>query len=326
MLNDASQADPIVDRAAAALRDVAVPDGPPAAVVAAVRESGRGVVLRERHPIRRRAVLFGLAAAAAVMLVSGLLPSLQSARRSAPGFALRSSVAFGDVIGELRKVRTVKYRETTTQNDEPASVSLETVAMDGRYSRSEMLDDKGNVRNWAIYNAGRMLNVDPVAKTASLMDYTTDDGLPHSLGDQHTLADLLNIDPPRAKPLGEREFDGRRLVGFRVNRDYDKRNLRSVDVWVDARTRLPMRVEQTVRMRYPDDAGAAELNRRTKNGTAPLPPEEAEKLMDEWPWQKTTIVMTEIQFNVPVDESTFSIEPPKGYEFTETKVQGPRVH
>jgi hypothetical protein len=323
MTNDDAkfEADPVVERAARVLRETAVPDGPPAAVIAAVRESGRGVVLPERHPVRRRAVLFGLAAAAAVVLVTGLLPSLQSARRSAPSFGARSDFAFGDVIGELRKVRTVKYRETTTQNDEPPSVSLETVAMDGKFSRTEMLDDKGNVRNWAIYNAGRMLNVDPVDKTASLMDYTSDDGLPHSLGDQHTLADLLKIDPARATSLGEREFDGWRLTGFRVNRDYDKRNLRSVDVWVDPRTRLPARVEQTVKMRYPDDAGAAELNRRTKDGTAPLSREESEKLMDSWPWQTTTIVMTEIQFNVSVDESTFSIEPPKGYRYTETKVQ-----
>ena len=321
MLNgDPSQADPTVERAAAALRDVPVPNGPPAVVVAAVRESGRGVVFREDHPIRRRAVLVGLAAAAAVVLASALLPSLQSARRSAPSFALQANMAFGDVIGELRKVRTVKYRETSTKNDEAPTISLETVAMDGKFSRTEMLDEKGNVRNWAIYNAGRMLNVDPAAKTASLTDYTTDDGRPHSLGDQHTLADLLKIDPAKATPLGDRAFDGRRLVGFRVNRDDDKRNLRSVDVWADPKTRLPVRVDQTVKMRYPDDAGAAELNRLTKNGTAPLSPEEAEKLMDGWPWQKTTIVLTEIQFDVAADESTFSVEPPKGYKYTETKV------
>lgn len=316
MLNgETTQTDPVVDRAAGVLRDAPVPDGPPPAVVAAARELGRGVAL-----VERRAVLFGLAAAAAVVLVTGLLPSLQSARRSAPSLGARSDFAFGDVIGELRKVRTVKYRETSTQNDEPPSVSLETVAMDGKFSRTEMLDDKGNVRNWAIYNGGRMLNVDPVDRTASLMDYTTDDGVPHSLGDQHTLADLLKIEPARATSLGEREFAGRRLTGFRVNRDYDKRNLRSVDVWVDPRTRLPARVEQTVKMRYPDDAGAAELNRRTKDGTAPLSREQSEKLMDSWPWQTTTIVMTEIQFNVSVDESTFSIDPPKGYRYTETKV------
>jgi hypothetical protein len=322
MLNDDTiQPDPVVDDAVRVVRDAPVPDGPPAAVVAAVRELGRDVVLVQHRPVRRRAVLFGLAAAAAVVLVTGLLPSLNSDRRALPGYGARSDFAFGDVIGELRKVRTVKYREVAPDNDGDESVSLETVAMDGKYSRTEMLDEKGNVRTWAVYNAGRMLNVDPVDRTARLMDYTGDDGVPHSLADQHTLADLLKIDPAKAAPLGEREFDGRRLTGFRVNRDYDKRNLRSVDVWVDPSTRLPVRVEQTVKMRYPDDAGAAELNRRTKDGTAPLSPEESEKLMDSWPWQTSKIVMTEIQFDVPVDESTFSIEPPKGYAYSETKVK-----
>jgi hypothetical protein len=304
LIDHAPQADPVVDRAAAALRDAAVPEGPPAAVVAAVRQSGTGVALRERHPIRRRAVLVGLAAAAAVVLASGLLPSLQSARRSARSFASRGDVAFGDVIAELGKVRTVKYRQVTRDHSGVESVSLETVAMDGRYSRSEMLGTDGRIRNWAIYNAGRMLNVDPEGKSASLTDYTTDDGLPHTLADQHTLADLLKMDPKTAKSLGNRDIDGKRLTGFRVNRDYGPRMLRSVDVWIDPKSRLPARVEQTIAY----DA-------------VQLSPEEIEKLAaDNSPSVQQRIVMTEIRFNVPVDESTFSIEPPKGYSYFEVKL------
>jgi hypothetical protein len=320
MLSDShDQRDATIDRAAAALRGLDVPEGPPADVLDRVRAAGVGVALLDRKPARR-GLLAGLAVAAAVLLAAGLftLPKFGGGG----GTSGASNFAFADVVRELGKVRTVTYREHAKQEgeDEYESVSRETVAMDGKFSRSETLDEAGKIVQVAVYNAGRMLNYNFTDKTASLYDYTGDDGVPHSLDDRHTLADLLKLDPAKAKPLGEKEFDGKKLIGFSVNRDYDTRNLRSVNVWVDPKTKLPARVEHTIAYRYPSEAQTAEIFARKEAAKREPTAEETEKQMDAWPWVKQFVVITDIVFDVPVDESTFSLDPPKGYELNVTRV------
>ena len=80
-----------------------------------------------------------------------------------------------------------------------------------------------------------------------------------------------------SRPLGEKEIDGVRAVGFRID---DKTG--STDVWADPETSLPIRVETTMLIE---------------------------------PGVK--VVMTNFQYEVELDESLFSFEPPKDYTVRE---------
>jgi hypothetical protein len=84
-------------------------------------------------------------------------------------------------------------------------------------------------------------------------------------------------DPESSQPLGEKVIDGVRAVGFRLD---DKTG--STDVWADPKTSLPIRVETTFL-------------------TEP----------------RVDLVMTNFQYDVELDESLFSFEPPKGYTVRE---------
>ncbi|GEM_PF-1348345 len=76
--------------------------------------------------------------------------------------------------------------------------------------------------------------------------------------------------------LGEKEIDGRRVVGFRLSAGGVV-----IDVWGDPKTRLPVCIETTM-------------------ATVP----------------NVKITQSDFEFNVPMDDSLFSLEPPAGYQVT----------
>jgi hypothetical protein len=84
------------------------------------------------------------------------------------------------------------------------------------------------------------------------------------------------IDGPQndVKTLGQRSIDGRAAVGFRL-----RVSERAMTVWADPETALPIRVESTSGFAQP----------------------------------KSQHVLTDFRFNVDIDESLFSLEPPAGY-------------
>ncbi len=88
------------------------------------------------------------------------------------------------------------------------------------------------------------------------------------------LLDTMQKPGARRDSLGEKEIDGRPVVGFRLS----ARGV-VIDVWGDPKNRLPVRVETT---------------------TALIP--------------NLKIIQSDFEFNVPMDESLFSLEPPAGYE------------
>lgn len=90
------------------------------------------------------------------------------------------------------------------------------------------------------------------------------------------LLDTLHNPDVRHESLGEKVIDGRRVVGFRLS-------TRGVvmKVWGDPKTRLPVRIESTMALA---------------------------------PHLKVTA--SDFEFNVPMDASLFSVEPPAGYTLT----------
>ena len=285
-------------------------------------------VSRGIHPPRRFVAMFqskrvpwSVAAAAAISMAVAFWPSSHR------------SVAFAEVLQQMQQASTVTYRTVSKQTGSPDFITITRNTVDiaaGNRSRSEILKSSDEpaeddtvietVQSITVYNGGRILILNPKEMTAEFIDYVTD-GLPHRLDTSHTLADLLNLNPANAEPLGEQVIDGVELVGFRVNRDYDKFNKRSVVVWADPQTLLPVRVEDMATRREPDNAALAALSaKESEDGAITLSPEEADEVMAKWPEVTTTRLITDIVFNVPVDDSMFSLDPPPGYTLSVTTV------
>lgn len=330
-ITNTEEADKLIDEAARMAREIPVPPGPPSTVADTVRRMGAGTAATSptgwRIERRIGRITRYAAAAAIVVLLTGLAGWLSRGHNHG-----RAGVAFADVVQRLQQVQTVTYRTVWKQDGMPDVISRDTVDMAGRYSRSEILAarDPGAesgpgaevVRRVSIYNGGRMLTLDPVEMKANLTDHVTD-GLPHRLDQSHTLADLLQLGAASAESLGEQVIDGATLLAFRVNRDRDKFNRRTVVMWVDPQSALPARVEDTSVRRVPDEAAFKRLQKKSPNGgVIKLAPEDAEAAMATWPEVTTVRIMTDIQFDVPVDESTFDVTPPPGYALTITTMPG----
>ena len=320
---NSQEVDAVIDRAACAMRDMPIPRGPSAAIVEGVRRAGGQAAVAKLPTGRLAPRSHRYAGMAAVLAVAiALLGWLNWGNG-------RSGVAFGDVAAKLRQVRTVTCRTITQNAGMPDTITRDIVDMEGKFSRSDILVPNPQapagaalevVVGTSIYNQGRILNLDPEKKTADLFDYAAD-GLPHTLANNHTLADLVKIDPQTAQSLGRRMVLGRECVGFTINRDSGHLYKRTLEVWVDPESRLPVRIVETSTSPQADTADIAELSKMpTADGHIRLSPEEADEVMGKWPKVTTTRVITDITFDVPVDDSTFSLEPPKGYVFSVTKI------
>jgi len=157
----------------------------------------------------------------------------------------------------------------------------EVMMLDDARSRQEMEMPDGS-RTVMIFDwrQGKMLNLSPAEKLAIVFDYTN---MPEDQKSKsgNFLAQFRSLlldarDKPDAKreSLGEKDIDGQRVVGFHVSGGG-----MTLDLWGDPKTGLPVRLEGTMAM---------------------MP--------------NVKVTMSDFAFNVAMDESLFSIEPPAGYE------------
>lgn len=113
------------------------------------------------------------------------------------------------------------------------------------------------------------------------------------------LIDDLRSLPSRAeKELGMREMDGRKVLGFLVSRDRVG-ELKNIEVWVDAKTGDPVRLEGEHEVNEPvtgPDGATVGPNGTTLTKT-----------------RTVHRVMTNIKFNVEMDDSLFDTNPPQGW-------------
>jgi hypothetical protein len=128
---------------------------------------------------------------------------------------------------------------------------------------------------------GKSLHLQPAQKQATLYDYVNmpKDKTPNQDplgGFRAMLLDSENIPYDEREPLGTRDIDGRQVAGFRISLAGGV-----FIVWGDPKTGLPVRVEAT---------GGMMANAK--------------------------ITMSDFEFNLEMDESLFSLEPPAGYEVT----------
>ena len=192
-----------------------------------------------------------------------------------------ATFAFADFAAPILEAKTVKYKMTIEMKGPPArTITSEVMMLDGtRMRQVTELPDKSKVVTIEDSSQGKSLTLVPASKTATVLTSTKNrkDKTPES-GGLFTLFRLFQLveEKPGAvehESLGEKEIDGRKVVGFHISsQPHD------LILWGDPKTGLPVRVEMTSGM----------------EGSV-----------------KATF--SDFVFNVDMDESLFSLEPPAGY-------------
>jgi anti-sigma factor RsiW len=217
--------------------------------------------------------------------------------------------AFAEFLEPILNPKTVRYKETAkwtslsaemksqlsaeVQQNMMKGLTDEVMMLDAYRSRtvSEGLDKNSKmVHIWDGYK-GKTLDLLPTQKRASVFkdDNTPKEKTPNGgdpvAGWRAMLLDARDKPGVKAESLGEKEIDGRRVIGFRINLPEAV-----FCVWGDPKTGLPARLEMTT------------------------------KIM---PNMEFTI--SDFEFNVDMDESLFSVEPPAGYEVGSFFISTPTI-
>jgi len=207
--------------------------------------------------------------------------------------------AYADFLQPILEAKTLKYKATVKWTRIPpemkilpagqqkelltAGMTSEVMMLGADRVRRESveLDNSKVVEIWDG-RQGKSLSLLPDQKraTVSTEASTSEHKTPHgaqqdaAAGFRALLLDACNRPGVKRESLGEKEIDGRRVVGVRITLPAAVMN-----VWGDPKTGLPYRIESTTRM---------------------MP--------------NVQLTMSDFEFNVPMDESLFSVEPPAGYK------------
>ena len=217
--------------------------------------------------------------------------------------------AFADFLTPILEAKTLKYKVTSTWTSLPAEVKclpaeMQQKLLRGTTAQVMMLgadrmrtESEGlaeNDRTVQIWDGrlGKSLSLLPGRKQASVSDDANPpkDKKPRpgcqdaAASFRALLLKVRNVPGGKRESLGEKEIDGHRVIGVRISSPEVV-----MEVWGDPDTGLPARIEST---------------------------------MTALPILKTT--ESDFEFNVEMDESLFSVEPPAGYEvgsfFIETPI------
>ncbi len=213
-----------------------------------------------------RGLLVRTAAAAAILIaVVGLFAWLTGGNGTA-------SVSFAQVLQPISGERPFTYKQIVQREGLTPSF-FHYIRLDGDRARRTASDGSFWIADW---HKKKTLIVNPATKTATIYIVLSPSADPVP----EIIEEVKTFQVGEEEDLGVREIDGRSAVGFRVR----KRN-QDFDVWADARTGLPIRIEAEI------------VSGRTG--------------------VKTKVTVTDIEFDVQLDENLFSLEPPEGYKTIE---------
>lgn len=191
--------------------------------------------------------------------------------------------ACADFAAPILEAKTVKCKMIIEMKGPPARTITSEVMTLGRARMRQVMElPESKVVTIEDSSQGKSLMLVAASKTATVITSTKNrkDKTPES-GGLFTLFRLFQLvkEKPGAvehKSLGEKEIDGRKVVGFHIGSQ--------LILWGDPKTGLPVRVEMTSGM----------------EGSV-----------------KATF--SDFVFNVDMDESLFSLEPPAGYTVRNAK-------
>ena len=200
-----------------------------------------------------------------------------------------ATYAFADFIAPILEAKTAKFKITTEMEvkGQALKTTAEVMMLDATRSRQETeMSDKSKMVMIFDWGRGKSLTLVPTSKTATALTFTN---MPkHKIPeDKDPLGYLRSMlldarDKPDIKrePLGEKEIDGHRVVGYRIS----SRGM-VVSLWGDPKTGVPVRAEMTMAL-----------------------------------FGNAKMTMSDFVFNVEMDESLFSTEPPPGYTVQRMKL------
>jgi outer membrane lipoprotein-sorting protein len=206
-----------------------------------------------------------------------------------------TTYVFADFVKPILEAKTAKFKITVEMKGQPTTTG-KVMVLDATRTRQEMemtipdmsqpgKSNKSKGITITDFCRGTNLVLDPAAKKAmviTLANLTKEQVEQQDMFAmfRSLLTDARDRPDVNREPLGEKDVDGHRVVGFRVST-----KAMVTSVWGDPKTGLPVRVEMTVAL-YPD----------------------------------VKSIMSDFEFNVPMDESLFSIEPPLGYTVENQKI------
>jgi outer membrane lipoprotein-sorting protein len=325
----------IVDRAAAELRSTPVPPGPPPKLLeallqaakesegplqAAVQASARSLTrcpdnrplsqiqkIRNtvmKYPIRSLSIF---AACGSALIAALLIISPQ----------MKGNVAFAEVCAIIQRSQTMVC---TGQMNVPMPGATDTTKVkimsleDGRL-REEIGSQMVMIVDWPT---GKMLTLSPGVKSAILISFKGMPKQPMQPMQQDFLAGLKKLtQSPNAEDLGLKTVDGKEVKGFRVKNE----NL-TVTFWADPKSGDPITVEYQQEIPNFNKDIQHHLDKEIKEMPESLQKEiqqkQADSLGKEGKGDKTMImVLSNFQFDVPLEDSLFSLTPPEGYQLQE---------
>ena len=216
----------------------------------------------KRNPMFRRIAV--LASATAGVIAIAVLFAV---------FGSGAQLTFAQVAEQVAKTRSVTMKQSMSVPGKPAETLRIAILSDGLI-RLDMPDGHYTIAD----TNGNALCVSPREKRATVMQ-----GLNAPSINLYEI--VRNIVSEKSDRLPDETLDGRKAHVFRAEVDERIRKqypgpVLSMQVWVDAETRLPIRVE-------------------------PISTDKTSKL-----------VIYDIVFDQPLDSSLFSLDPPKGYTVT----------
>ena len=180
------------------------------------------------------------------------------------------TISFAQVIEPIRDAGSLSYTETTQVEGRSAGACY--YYMQFELGRSRRSVEGGRVTIMDNQHMGQALILDPATKTAWISKLTLRRA---STPVRSIIEEVKYFQAGQETDLGTKEIDGRKAVGFRLR--YHRRDY---DVWANARTGAPVRIECGYTLR---------------DG------------------RKVQTTITDIELNVQFDENVFSFEPPEGY-------------
>jgi outer membrane lipoprotein-sorting protein len=338
----------IVDRAAAELQSMLVPPGPPPelleALLKAASANAGGVkqtmkasnqissdgsynqplsqLQKMRNIIMKNPfkTLTTFAACCLVLVAAYLII----------GPMTQSSVAFAEVCAIIQKAKTMVC---TGEMNLPMTgttgiTKIKIMSLENGRMREEMGQNMVMIFNMP---AGKTLTLSPDTKTAILLNVK---GMPKQALQQDFLTDLKKITQnPKAEDLGLKIMDGKEVKGFRV-----KNESFIITFWADSKSGDPITVEyqQQIPALLNKDVSdflkkeIPDILKKESKGDKTAEADYAKKIK-EYPdflekaglnkdskSEKTMImVLSNFQFDIPLDESLFSLTPPEGYKLQE---------
>jgi hypothetical protein len=199
--------------------------------------------------------------------------------------------AFGDVLQQIYKARSVIFKKTLQDGDNEPYVYRD-MAIEGGLHRTELGFGMIQIHD---FTSGKHLQLNTNDKEAF---FTTDTGKWAGYGLFNYLDFLQNLHEKQCDYTGQEELDGKLANVFKNSSD-------GITVWVDPETNLPIKVKHETpasplaRYLYlsTKDFGGTD-NRCGDSGSAN---------------GKMTAIFYDFEWNTELDPSLFNMEVPKGY-------------